>query len=66
MADNDDAGEMFGAIIGGLVMLMLIVAAVAAVVAALMSAGALYGAWTALVNYGLSLRESIRPERAAA
>lgn len=66
MAENDNGAEAAGALIAGLVMVTLIVAAVAAAVAALMSAGALYGAGTALVNYGRSLRESIRPERAGA
>lgn len=65
MAD-DDGAEVLGAVIGGLLMLMLIAIAVAAAVAALMSAGALYGAGTALVNYGRSLRASIRPERVPA
>lgn len=62
MANNDSGAEALGTLIGGLMMLVLMVMAVAAAVAVLMSAGVLYGAGTALVNYGWSLRESIRPE----
>ncbi len=62
MANNDSDGEA----IGPLIMAVMVVMAVAIAVMALMSAGALYGAGTALMNYGLSLRESIQPERVAA
>ena len=61
MARND-GGEAIGALIGA----MLVVTAVVVAVMALMSAGALYGAGTALVNYGRALRESVQPERAGA
>lgn len=60
MADSDDALGL----VWGLIMLMLIVTAVVMAVMALMSVGAAYGAGTALVNYGRSLRESVQPERA--
>lgn len=53
--NSDAAGEMIGA-------LMIVAAAVMAVMA-LMSAGAVYGAGTALVNYGRALKDSIQPER---
>ena len=62
MANDDSGGEAIGA----LIVMMLVVMAVVAAVMALMSAGVVYGAGTALVNYGRSLRESIQPERAAA
>ncbi|HET7232062.1 MAG TPA: hypothetical protein VFJ16_18795 [Longimicrobium sp.] len=61
MAKDDNGAEAIGA----LLVLVMIVMAVVAAVAALMSAGAVYGAGTALYNYGVSLRESIQPERAA-
>lgn len=61
MANNDNGGEWIIA----LMTLMLVVAAVVVAVTALMSAGVVYGAATALANYGRSLRDSIQPERAA-
>lgn len=60
MANNDNGGEALGA----LMVAVMVVMAVVVAIMALMSAGALYGAGTALVNYGRSLRESIQPERA--
>jgi hypothetical protein len=60
MADTKSGGDTLGA----LIMVVLVVMTAAIIVMALMSAGALYGAWTGLVNYGRSLRESVRPERA--
>jgi hypothetical protein len=62
MADNDSGGEALGA----LFVVVLALMAVAVAVVALMSAGALFGAGTALVNYGRSLRESVQPERVSA
>ena len=59
---NGGGGEVIGALFG----LALLVSAVAMAVMVLVSAGALFGAGTALHNYGRSLRESIRPERPAA
>lgn len=59
--NNDAAGEAIGA----LMMAAVVVTAVALAVMALVSAGAVYGAGTALVNYGRALKDSIQPERAA-
>jgi hypothetical protein len=61
MADDDGGFEL----VWGLMLVMLAVAAAVAAVMALMSVGAAYGAGTALVNYGRSLKESVQPERAA-
>ena len=58
--NNDGGAEAIGA----LMVVVVVVMAVAVAVMALMSAGALYGAGTALYNYGRSLKESIQPERA--
>lgn len=60
MADDDGIGGMIGA----LLIFVLVVTAVVLAVMALMSVGALYGAGTALRNYGLAFTNNIRPERA--
>jgi len=61
MSDDSDnaAGELFGA----LFMLMLVVAAVMLAIMALMSLGTLFGAGTALRNYGLSFANNVKPQR---
>lgn len=59
--NNDAAGEAIGALVKAVV----VVTAVVMAVMALVSAGAVYGAGTALVNYGRSLKDSIQPERPA-
>ncbi|HYX25533.1 MAG TPA: hypothetical protein VFC23_15385 [Thermoanaerobaculia bacterium] len=60
MADD----EGIGGLIGALFMLVLVVTAVILAVMALMSVGALFGAGTALRNYGLAFSNNIKPERA--
>ena len=60
MADDDGIGGMIGA----LFMLVLVVTAVVLAVMALMSVGSIYGAGTALRNYGLAFANNIKPERA--
>jgi hypothetical protein len=62
MANNNDNG---GAVIEAIIVAVVVVTAVVMAVMALVSAGAVYGAGTALVNYGRALKESIQPERAA-
>jgi len=60
MADADD---VWGCV-GGLFLIMLVVTAVTIAVMAMMSVGSLYGAWTALRNYGLAFAANVKPERA--
>jgi hypothetical protein len=59
MADNDGVGELVGA----LFWFALVVAAVITAVMALMSVGSLFGAGTALRNYGLAFANNVRPQR---
>lgn len=60
MADADD---VWGCV-GGLLLIMLVVTAVVVAVTALMSVGSIYGAGTALRNYGLAFAGNVKPERA--
>jgi hypothetical protein len=62
MADSD-SGEAIGALIGGLLLVMVVVTLVTMAIMALMSLGALFGAGTALHNYGLAFANNVKPER---
>lgn len=59
MANDDDLAGC----LGGLFMVALVVAAVMVAVMTLMSVGALFGAGTALRNYGLAFASNVRPQR---
>jgi len=59
MADSDDLGGCIGAVL----MIALVVAAVMIAVTALMSLGTLFGAGTALHNYGLAFANNVKPQR---
>jgi hypothetical protein len=59
MADS----EGVGALVGALFWMVLVVAAVITAVMALMSVGSLFGAGTALRNYGLAFANNVRPQR---
>lgn len=59
MADSDDLGGC----IGGAVVIVLVVTAVMLAVMTLMSLGALFGAGTALHNYGLAFAHNVRPQK---
>jgi hypothetical protein len=62
MSDSDDAiGGCIGLVIGG----VLLVVAVVAAVMILSTVGSLFGAGTALRNYGLAFRNNVKPERVA-
>jgi len=58
-----DADDVWGCV-GGLLLIMLVVTAVTIAVMALMSIGTVYGAGTALRNYGLAFAANVKPERA--
>jgi hypothetical protein len=58
-----DADDVWGCV-GGLLMVIVVVTAVVIAVMALMSVGSLYGAGTALRNYGLAFAANVKPERA--
>jgi len=57
-----DADDVWGCV-GGLLLIFVVVAAVITAVMALMSVGSLYGAGTALRNYGLAFANNVKPER---
>ena len=59
MAESEGVGELVGA----LFWFALVVAAVITAVMALMSVGSLFGAGTALRNYGLAFANNVRPQR---
>jgi hypothetical protein len=59
MADGD---ELAGCI-GGVLMVVLVVSAVMVAIMTLMSVGALFGAGTALHNYGLAFAGNVKPQR---
>jgi hypothetical protein len=59
MADSDDLGGCVGAA----AVIVLVVVAVMLAVMALMSLGALFGAGTALHNYGLAFAHNVKPQR---
>ncbi|HSK80659.1 MAG TPA: hypothetical protein VLQ45_29665 [Thermoanaerobaculia bacterium] len=59
MADGDDLAGC----IGGLLMVILVVSAVILAVMAVMSLGTLFGAGTALRNYGLAFANNVKPQR---
>jgi hypothetical protein len=59
MADGDD----FAGCIGAAFMIVLVVSAVMAAVMILMSLGTLFGAGTALRNYGLAFANNVKPQR---
>lgn len=56
-------GEEIGALVGALLWFALVVAAVIAAVMALMSIGTIFGAGTALRNYGLAFSNNVKPQR---
>ena len=60
MADNSD--DLAGCL-GVVFMIALVVAVVMLAVMTLMSAGALFGAGTALHNYGLAFANNVKPQR---
>lgn len=57
---DSDSGELFGA----LLVLVLVVVAVMLAIMTLMSLGAVFGAGTALHNYGLAFANNVKPQRA--
>jgi hypothetical protein len=59
MSDGDELAGCVGAMIG----LAVVVAVAIMAVMALMSIGALFGAGTALRNYGLAFQHNIKPQR---
>ena len=59
MADDDGIGGLIGA----LFMLVLVVTAVILGVMAMMSVGSLFGAGTALHNYGLAFSNNVKPQK---
>lgn len=63
MADNEGAGEMVGALFFALLWLSLVVTAVVIAVMALMSIGTVFGAGTALRNYGLAFANNVKPQQ---
>jgi len=60
MADSSD--DLAGCL-GAAFMVVLVVSAVMLAVMTLMSIGALFGAGTALHNYGLAFANNIKPQR---
>lgn len=59
MADSDD----FAGCIGAALMIALVVSAVMVAVMTLMSLGAVFGAGTALHNYGLAFANNVKPQK---
>lgn len=59
MADGDDLAGCIGAAF----MVVLVISAIVAAVMALMSLGTLFGAGTALRNYGLAFANNVKPQR---
>ncbi len=59
-SDNEDAGKAIGMF---LLVIAVVVIAVTAVIA-LATIGSVFGAGTAIWNYGRALANNIRPERA--
>jgi len=59
MADSDD----FAGCIGAVLMIALVVSAVMIAVTTLMSLGAVFGAGTALHNYGLAFANNVKPQK---
>lgn len=59
MAESNDLGGFIGAML----MIALVVSAVMIAVMTLMSLGALFGAGTALHNYGLAFANNIKPHK---
>jgi hypothetical protein len=59
MADSED----FAGCIGAVLMIALVVSAVMIAVMTLMSLGAVFGAGTALHNYGLAFAGNVKPQR---
>jgi hypothetical protein len=57
-----DADDVWGCV-GGLLLIVVVVMAVVTAVMALVSVGSLYGAGTALRNYGLAFANNVKPER---
>jgi uncharacterized membrane protein YecN with MAPEG domain len=60
MSNNDSNG---GELIGALLMLMLVVAVVMLAIMTLMSLGIIFGAGTALHNYGLAFSNNVKPQQ---
>jgi hypothetical protein len=59
MSDRDSGGE----VIGALFLLMVVVMLVMMAIMAAMSVGAVFGAGTALYNYGLAFANNVKPQR---
>lgn len=60
MADGDSG---LGTLLGAFLLMVLVAAAVVTAVIAVMSVGSLFGAGTALRNYGLAFANNVRPQR---
>lgn len=59
MSDRDSGGELIGA----LLLVVAVVTLVTMAIMALMSVGALFGAGTALHNYGLAFANNVKPHK---
>jgi hypothetical protein len=63
---ESDSGELIGGLMGALIVIVVAAMAVVCAVVVTMTVGSLFGAGTALRNYGLAFANNVKPARASA